>query len=744
MRLILCVLVTIHLFNQIAAAGTDHINIRDCADVRGLAREQAAERHRVKIRGVVTYVEGDNALVIQDGADGVYIEGKKNLFQTGVDSEPRIGTLLEVTGETAPGVVAPMVRAEEIRFLGQETLPPSIKVRVADLQTGVFDCRRITIHGVAQRAFRDESGNSQERHRNFSTGLRMEIATPDGSFSAFIKDPINLKVNDLVDAELTLTGVCYTLSNPRGEFIGAVLYIQDSSGVEIVKPAPADPYSVSIVSSFSLRPYSKQGPNFHRQLLEGIVTLSKPGEFFFLQMKERAVKINTRSPMPVFPGDRIVATGFVDQSRGFAQIKEALFRTTGRSQILEPKIVTVSKILNWEHFPNNDLLRREDYDGVLIRLKGRLINVETFRDSPPRLFLDADGTVVTASFVSNTASTDIMRLPLGSEVEVTGVCTLTLTDNWPSTLLPVPEGFSVLLQSPDSVRILRQPPWWTATRLKNALLAMSVFLAVALASIVFLRRTVARRTSQLVTEMQSRQDKEMALRDAKLEFKATLAERERVAADLHDNLEQALTGVAMQIEATRTAPTSEIAVRNLRLAGQMLALSREDVRRSVWNLRAQALDGQSFVEAIGQVAGTILDQAGIQFSLESIGEERPLSDFVASNILILTKEALTNSVKHSRATCVVVSANFSREALTLTICDNGCGFTKDSAPGPHEGHFGLTGMRERVARLSGRFSIESRPGAGTTITVFVPAGKDEDPVAANGPELLAKAAENDA
>jgi signal transduction histidine kinase len=390
------------------------------------------------------------------------------------------------------------------------------------------------------------------------------------------------------------------------------------------------------------------------------------------------------------------------------------------------------------------LLLFEDYDGVMIRLKGRLVSVENVRDNSPRLVMDAEGVAVVAQFVTGGTSSDLARLLPGSEVEVTGICSLTLAEHWPRSLLPVPERFSVLLQSPDAVRVIRQPPWWTATRLKNALLAMSVLLAFSVAAVVFLRRAVARRSAQLAGEMRARQEQESALHDAEVGFKATLAERERMAADLHDTLEQALTGVAMQLEAIKTAPSSDLAARNLNLAGQMLAVSREDVRRSVWNLRTQALDGRSFLGALERVANTFLDHTPIGFSLEATGKERRISDFIASNLLILAKEALTNSIKHSKATNIVVSVGFGREAITLVFRDNGCGFAQDEVPGPHEGHFGLTGMRERVARLSGRFSIESRPGAGTTITVFVPAGKDEDPVAANGPELLATAAENDA
>ena len=82
---------------------------------------------------------------------------------------------------------------------------------------------------------------------------------------------------------------------------------------------------------------------------------------------------------------------------------------------------------------------------------------------------------------------------------------------------------------------------------------------------------LAVRTAELSREMKARQKQELAWHDAQVEFDATLRERERLAADLHDTLAQTLTGVAMQLDATRRAPDSVIAQRNLSLAGQMLA-----------------------------------------------------------------------------------------------------------------------------------------------------------------------------
>ena len=85
------------------------------------------------------------------------------------------------------------------------------------------------------------------------------------------------------------------------------------------------------------------------------------------------------------------------------------------------------------------------------------------------------------------------------------------------------------------------------------------------------------------------------------------------------------------------------------------------------------------------------------------------------------QEAITNTVKHSGATRLLLELEFRSDKITLVVKDNGNGFSPENCLGPNEGHFGLLGMSERAKRLGGKISVSSTLGAGTTITVEIPA-----------------------
>ena len=117
---------------------------------------------------------------------------------------------------------------------------------------------------------------------------------------------------------------------------------------------------------------------------------------------------------------------------------------------------------------------------------------------------------------------------------------------------------------------------------------------------------------------------------------------------------------------------------------------------------------------------------GIQVELETTGPVQALPEVVEVNLLRIGQEALTNVIKHSRASRVKIELSFGPQEVVLQIKDNGTGFTLANCPGPSEGHFGLLGMSERAKRIGGQFIPASAPGMGTTVRVEVPLGPAEE------------------
>jgi signal transduction histidine kinase len=165
-----------------------------------------------------------------------------------------------------------------------------------------------------------------------------------------------------------------------------------------------------------------------------------------------------------------------------------------------------------------------------------------------------------------------------------------------------------------------------------------------------------------------------------MEYKTTQRERSRLATDLHDTLEQALTGVSLQLQAVELfrGNDPDRSATHLRLAQQFLDRSREDMHRTVWDLRAHGLDGRGIVEALRDQLGRMVAGSPIRSTVESVGQNQDLPDFIAVNLLRLAQEAVTNTLNHGAATQVDVCLDFRADGVTLRVTDDGCGF--DPAP----------------------------------------------------------------
>jgi signal transduction histidine kinase len=213
-----------------------------------------------------------------------------------------------------------------------------------------------------------------------------------------------------------------------------------------------------------------------------------------------------------------------------------------------------------------------------------------------------------------------------------------------------------------------------------------------------------------------------ARKESELQSKAVLNERTRLAQELHDTVEQTLTGIALQLDTAEKlhGRKPDDMLRHMRLARNLIAKSETEVRCSVWDLRCRALEQFDLPGALLSSARQITDGTSIQVDLETKGQVRPLPETVEENLLRIGQEALTNVIKHSGSTLVKIEVDFQPVRVVLEVKDNGIGFLADSSARPQNGHFGLLGMSERAKRLSGRFTLTSSPGGGTTVHVEIP------------------------
>jgi signal transduction histidine kinase len=677
-----------------------------CAAVRALPTAEAARGRPVQIRAVVTLTPADapGRLTIDDGT-GIWVTATAGSEAEAAVNRARLGDVVELEGRTHEGHFAPTIYADRLRIAGRAPLPAPRPLANLGPAAGALDCQRAILTGVVQAA--------EQLPRTGRAELRLLVSTPAGPFTFILYGEGPKPAASLIDSEVALTGVFFAYFNSRRQFIGARLFSNDPGDVRVLRPPPADAFAAPEIALRDVASFAPDGYDLHRRRVRGTVTLGKPGHYFYLQDGPHALRVNTRQRGPLEPGDEIEAAGFFELVHHRAEMKEAVFRRLGRGPAPVPVEIARRDALVAE--PRVLGTPARDYEDSLVALRGRLVSVDHKQGEPLRLNLECDGVLVPAEFAGTVDPKFVAALRPDSELRVSGVCVLTFSEAIPVVNWPSPVALRLLLRGPDDVAVLDPAPWWTPERLWTALGLTAAVLLGALGWVALLRRQVAHRGAQLAEEMRAR-------RDAAVEFDSTLRERNRLAADLHDTTEQALTGLAFQLEATEAlhGRAPDRSQQHLALARQLLGRSREDLRRSIWNLRARPLDEGTLADALRAIAADRAAESAVRIVVACEGEPRPLPDFVAGNLLLLAQEGITNALKHARPAEIALDLRFQPRALTLTIRDDGTGFDPATAEGPKDGHFGLQGMRERIKRLGGRIAFDSAPGRGATITATVP------------------------
>ena len=194
-----------------------------------------------------------------------------------------------------------------------------------------------------------------------------------------------------------------------------------------------------------------------------------------------------------------------------------------------------------------------------------------------------------------------------------------------------------------------------------------------------------------------------------------MAERNRLARELHDTLAQSLTGIALQLESAEITlaqnPNKSQLFLNRALTQTRNALS--ETRRSVHDLRATALEDRTLCEALRQLGQSLPIQVHNNF----VDEHQPLSPGVAMGLYRIAGEALSNVVQHAQTDAATLQLVQQPKQVTLIVQDAGVGFNSGATA---KQRYGLIGMAERAKLLGGQFTLDSKPGTGTTIEVFIP------------------------
>jgi len=214
---------------------------------------------------------------------------------------------------------------------------------------------------------------------------------------------------------------------------------------------------------------------------------------------------------------------------------------------------------------------------------------------------------------------------------------------------------------------------------------------------------------------------ELRLTQVRARFEAVLNERNRLAREMHDTLIQGCASVSALLEAH-----SSMGHERGNGDGQLLDYAREqlratidEARQAVWDLRQGADDTSDISPLVRKMAERVSHEFAVPIEYRASGKPFALDQTTMHDVLMTTREALYNSVRHGQPSSVTVDLSFNEEHVAIEIRDDGRGFEAKAASNGGK-HYGVIGMKERVERLGGKFTLLSQVGHGTTVVVEIP------------------------
>ena len=575
---------------------------------------------------------------------------------------------------------------DSIEHIGQSSAPLPEPVSAAELASGRYDCRLVTIKGTLRDIFQDEI-DAKFRYLALNCDGRLIYATS-----------AQIGINDVsVGSTIEITGICDPISIGRRRHMGRTIKIRDKDSIRIANTPNEDVFSSPLIDDVSLMsPMEIQSLGIRRT--RGIVIATWSPQRLLIKTEQgnliSAAVANQKLPSN---GDTIEIAGLPETDLFNINLSRAKWRSS------DLRIKSRQKIrdMSFERLFSTKKSQKLNpyFHGNIIRIKGNVIGLESSGDHVGTILISEKERILPIDTSMVTGAAD--GISVGCRIEVTGVCILE-TENWrPNSLFPPASGYRVVIRNPDDLRIISNPPWWTPKRL---LAVIGILLAVLAALSV--RMMITRRFNAMIT---------------KAKINAKVGERTRLAVELHDSIAQDLTGIAMEIRSAKRAKDTDAANldRHLNLAAAVLDSCRDELRNCIWDLRNLTLDDATIDEAIRRTLQQHL--GGAKLEVRFAVDRKRFSDNTFHTILRIIRELTINAVRHGAATDIKVAGCIDGGNLLISVRDNGRGFDPDNAPGASSGHFGLQGIRERVETLEGSFEIESgRKSGGTKAILTIP------------------------
>ncbi|MGV3664049.1 MAG: sensor histidine kinase [Prosthecobacter sp.] len=662
-----------------AGAQTPPPPLTRAIDIRTLPYERSLEKPPVDLTATIGFVESNGTCFVQDATAGTHLH-----FRPGRPGL-RVGDRVQVKGTAMPGLYFPGVDVTALSVLGHEAPPAAIPAVYDDLATGRYHYQRVLVEGLGRTLAPLDENRSLLRLAMGSRVIEVRVDSPPES------------APPLVDARLRIIALAAGGINDRRQLVFPYLRVTDWSDVSVITTASA-PEAQPVTSAATLLQFGTADEPHNRVRIRGTVLAAfRDGRVFLRDstppppprdtsredvpepLKSPSVAIRLTSPTALTPGHEAEITGFPIMAGFSASLADAQVLSTTPGDEPQADEVSLKEFQDGSH------------DADLVRLTTPAVLNDFFRSNDGfELRLTSAGVSIRAFLLESQAPS----LQIGSSCEVTGICLVESSTD--KGFRSQPERASLLLRSPADLRVLSSAPFWTAKRLT---LAIALLLGVILLTLFWI--TQQRRQ---ITRLQ-----------AKIVQQATLDERQRIAREFHDTLEQELAGLSLRLDAATTRPLEDKARTLLETSRSLVSRIQSEARNLVSDLR-ETEHPPSLPEALQALAERTRDHLPVVLDLQPVP---PVPPHVSHHLRMIAQETITNAIKHAQATEITLHLSATPAQLLLRISDNGRGFVADTEAETHgkPGHFGCIGIRERCRKIGAEAEWQSAAGEGTVVSV---------------------------
>ncbi len=434
------------------------------AAVRALEMERAALRLPVRLDAVVTFADPAWRLCfVSDGTGGIFVRVPDGPFRV------EAGQRLHVEGHAEPGDFAPIVDVERLQVAGRPGLPRAAPVSIAEMLEGRDDSAYVEVTGVVRRAW----ASAEHLELDLSSeGQRLQATLPLGEDRAALQR--------FVGAKVRMRAACGTIFNRSRQMIGVRLFVPHVSAIDVLEPAPRDPFDVPLLPINRLFGYHSHGER--RARVRGVVTSDLGGDLY-IEDATGGLHVRAKASTPLARGTEVEVAGYPARDTFAVAIEDAVLRRTGRTLPVAAGPLDAAGAAE-----GADTTRLMRVDAELVAVEPRAQGIVLLLRSGKRVF---------EAPIHGRAQAPAAWQP-GARLGVTGIV-FTVSDDHRRA-----QDFRLLVASPEDVALLAAPPLWTIRRLLAAFAILALVAAGAAAWGFALRRRVRAQTRLIKARLEER------------------------------------------------------------------------------------------------------------------------------------------------------------------------------------------------------------------------------------------------